>query len=146
MTTTSFGPRYFSLFLLNFVFTMNGTTYAWMSTCVPRPPAKRAAALGFMNAVGNSASIWTSYTYFGEQGDRYPVALGIVIGLLLISGVGGVWQRSILVRENKRLEALENEDVTLDDKGIKMLRKTAETEGVDLATARYQQKGFRYLI
>ncbi|KAI9899850.1 hypothetical protein N3K66_004112 [Trichothecium roseum] len=65
MTTTSFGPRYFSLFLLNFVFTMNGTTYAWMSTCVPRPPAKRAAALGFMNAVGNSASIWTSYTYFG---------------------------------------------------------------------------------
>ncbi|KAJ5011571.1 COPII coat assembly protein sec16 [Colletotrichum sp. SAR 10_99] len=27
MTTTAFGPRYFSLFLLNFVFTMNGTTF-----------------------------------------------------------------------------------------------------------------------
>lgn len=146
MTTTSFGPRYFSLFLLNFVFTMNGTTYAWMSTCVPRPPAKRAAALGFMNAVGNSASIWTSYTYFDQQGDRYPVALGIVIALLVISGVGGVWQRTILVRENRRLENLENEDAVLDDKEMKKLQKTADTEGVDLATARQQQKGFRYLV
>lgn len=146
MTTTSFGPRYFSLFLLNFVFTMNGTTYAWMSTCVARPPAKRAAALGFMNAVGNAASIWTSYTYFNSQGDRYPVALGIVIALLAISAVGGVLQRQILVRENRRLEKLENEDLVLDEKDVKKLQQTAEAEGVDLATARQKQKGFRYLI
>lgn len=146
MTTTSFGPRYFSLFLLNFVFNMNGTTYAWMSTCVPRPPAKRAAALGFMNAVGNAASIWTSYTYFERQGDRYPVALGIVIALMVISGIGAIGQRHLLVRENKRLENLENEDVILSDKEMKRLQKTAETEGIDLATARQQQKGFRYLV
>lgn len=146
MTTTAFGPRYFSLFLLNFVFTMNGTTYAWMSTCVPRPPAKRAAALGFMNAVGNAASIWTSYTYYDAQGDRYPVALGIVIALLLISAVGGVWQRWILVRENKRLADLEDEDVILDEKQMRRLQKTADMEGVDIATARQQRRGFRYLI
>ncbi|KAI8304457.1 COPII coat assembly protein sec16 [Colletotrichum sp. SAR11_59] len=146
MTTTAFGPRYFSLFLLNFVFTMNGTTYAWMSTCVPRPPAKRAAALGFMNAVGNAASIWTSYTYFDAQGDRYPVALGIVIALLGVSAVGGVWQRWILVRENKRLDRLENEDVVVGDKEMQRLGETAHVEGVDVGTARQRQKGFRYLI
>ncbi|KAJ0336513.1 hypothetical protein COL922a_007864 [Colletotrichum nupharicola] len=146
MTTTAFGPRYFSLFLLNFVFTMNGTTYAWMSTCVPRPPAKRAAALGFMNAVGNAASIWTSYTYFDAQGDRYPVALGIVIALMGVSAVGAVWQRWILVRENKRLDRLENEDVVAGDKEMQRLGKTAHVEGVDVGTATQRQKGFRYLI
>lgn len=146
MTTTAFGPRYFSLFLLNFVFTMNGTTYAWMSTCVPRPPAKRAAALGFMNAVGNAASIWTSYTYFDAQGERYPVALGIIIALMVISGAGGVWQRQLLVRENRRLEKIEDEDAVLSDKEVRKLRETADAEGVDLATARQRQKGFRYLV
>lgn len=125
---------------------MNGTTYAWMAACANRPPAKRAAAMGFMNAVGNAASIWTSYTYFKEQGDRYPVALGIVIGLMTISGIGGIWQRQILVRENKRLANLDDEDYVLDEKETKRLQKTADMEGIDLATARQQRKGFRYLI
>lgn len=125
---------------------MNGTTYAWMATSVPRPPAKRAAALGFMNAVGNAASIWTSYTYYDSQGKRYPVALGIVIALMVISGAGGTLQRYLLVGANKKLERLENEDVILTDKEMKRLQKTAETEGIDLATARMQQKGFRYLV
>jgi len=146
MTTTSFGPRYFSMFLLNFVFTMNGTTYAWMSSCVPRPPAKRAAALGFMNAVANAASIWTSYTYFDGQGDRYPVALGIVIALMVSSGIGATLQRFILIRENKRLEALERDDTALSKKETERLQAIAAVNGVDLDTARQQQKGFRYLI
>lgn len=51
MTTSSFGPRYFSLFLMNFVFAMNGTIYAWIANAIPRPPAKRAAALAFINSV-----------------------------------------------------------------------------------------------
>lgn len=99
-----------------------------------------------MNAVGNAASIWTSFTYFDSQGDRYPVALGIVIGLMVTSGIGGIWQRMLLVRENQRLANLENEDIILSDKEMKRLQKTAETEGIDISTARQQQKGFRYLV
>nr|OQO31357.1 hypothetical protein B0A51_03352 [Rachicladosporium sp. CCFEE 5018] len=53
-----FGARYFSLFLLVFIFAMNGTIYAWIANSIPRPPAKRAAALAFINSVGNAASIW----------------------------------------------------------------------------------------
>lgn len=63
MATDSFGPRYFSFFLMNFVFAQNGTIYAWISNAIPRPPAKRAAALAFINSIGNSASIWTPFTY-----------------------------------------------------------------------------------
>ena len=99
-----------------------------------------------MNAVGNAASIWTSFTYFDSQGDRYPVALGIVIGLMVTSGIGGIWQRMLLVRENQRRANLENEDIILSDKEMKRLQKTAETEGIDISTARQQQKGFRYLV
>ena len=82
MFTDSFGPKYFSLFLLNFAFTMNSTVrsasqhrlkwkliqrqiYAWISSSIPRPPAKRAAAMAFMNSVGNAASIWTPCKHTG---------------------------------------------------------------------------------
>ena len=60
--------------------------------------------------------------------------------------VGGVWQRWILVRENKRLADLEDDDVILDERQMKRLQKTADMEGVDMATARQQRRGFRYLI
>ncbi|KAK3203134.1 hypothetical protein GRF29_112g362678 [Pseudopithomyces chartarum] len=75
MTTDSFGPRYFSFFLMNFVFAQNGTIYAWISNAIPRPPAKRAAALAFINSIGNSASIWTPFTYFPSSGPHYRPAL-----------------------------------------------------------------------
>ncbi|KAK6434682.1 hypothetical protein LTR95_009129 [Oleoguttula sp. CCFEE 5521] len=62
MFANNFGARYFSLFLLIFIFAMNGTIYAWIANSIPRPPAKRAAALAFINSVGNAASIWVSST------------------------------------------------------------------------------------
>jgi hypothetical protein len=64
MTTNSFGPRYFSLFLMNFVFAQNGTTYSWIGNSLLRPPAKRAAAYAFIISIGNSASIWIPFTYY----------------------------------------------------------------------------------
>jgi hypothetical protein len=42
MTTHSFGPKYFSFFLMVFVFAQNGTLYSWLASSIPRPPAKRA--------------------------------------------------------------------------------------------------------
>lgn len=50
MATDNFGAKYFSLFLMVVIFAMNGTTYAWIATAIPRPPAKRAAAFAFINA------------------------------------------------------------------------------------------------
>lgn len=47
MFTDGFGPKYFSLFLLNFAFASFGTQFAWISNSIPRPPAKRTVALAF---------------------------------------------------------------------------------------------------
>lgn len=146
MTTNSFGPRYFSFFLMNFVFVMNGTCYAWISNAIPRPPAKRAAALAFMNSVGNAASIWTPFTYYKSQGNHYPVALGICIGLQALAAVMGVLLRWVLQRQNKRLARLEDDNVQLTEREMAKLRKTAEFEGIDIAAARRLQKGYRFMI
>ncbi|KAI7513858.1 permease of the major facilitator superfamily, partial [Hortaea werneckii] len=37
MFTDNFGARYFSMFLLVFIFSTNGTIYAWIANAIPRP-------------------------------------------------------------------------------------------------------------
>jgi len=146
MTTNSFGPRYFSLFLMCFIFAMNGTCYAWIASAIPRPPAKRAAAYAFINSIANSASIWTPFTYRPQDKPHYDLALGICIGLQVIAAVMGLILRMVLTRQNKRLERMEKEDGQLTERDLAKLRKTAEVEGIDIATARRLQKGYRYTI
>ncbi len=146
MTTSSFGPRYFSFFLMNFVFAMNGTIYAWISNAIPRPPAKRAAALAFINSVGNSASIWTPFTYTDSSKPYYRPALGVCCGLQILALVMAVCLRLYLQMQNRRLAVLEEEDSMLSDKEMRKLQKTADFEGIDIAAARRLQKGYRFMI
>ncbi|KAL2010828.1 hypothetical protein VTN00DRAFT_3546 [Thermoascus crustaceus] len=146
MTTSSFGPRYFSFFLMIFVFTMNGTLYSWIANAIPRPPAKRAVAYAFINSIGNSASIWTPYTYRDQETPYYRTAMGVCIALQVLAAICAITLRLLLQHQNRQLERLENEDITLTEKEIRKLRKTAELEGIDIAAARRLQKGFRYML
>ncbi|KAK3697083.1 hypothetical protein LTR37_017681 [Vermiconidia calcicola] len=146
LASDKYGIRYFSLFLLNFAFTMNNTIYAWIASSIPRPPAKRAAAMAFMNSVGNAASVWTPFTYTYSSAPYYRPALGIVIGLMSMAGIAGTILRFYLERQNKRFERLENSDTQLTARDLQRLEKTAEMEGIDVATARQLQKGFRYVL
>jgi hypothetical protein len=146
MTTDSFGPRYFSFFLMIFVFAMNGTCYSWVANAIPRPPAKRAAAYAFINSIGNSATIWTPYTYRTQDAPHYRPALACCIGLQVLALLMALLLRFYLQSQNKQLARLETEDAKLTEKDMSTLRKTAEFEGVDISTARQLQKGFRYMI
>ncbi|KAF2213533.1 hypothetical protein CERZMDRAFT_66995 [Cercospora zeae-maydis SCOH1-5] len=146
MFTDSFGGRYFSLFMLNAIFVMNGTIYAWIANAIPRPPAKRAAALAFMNSVGNMASIWTPFTYGANDGPHYITAMGINIALVGVAGICGIIMRFYLQYQNKQLERMENSDAALTTRDVRKLEKTAEIEGITVAEARQLQKGYRYII
>lgn len=146
MTTTSFGPRYFSLFLMNYGFAMFGTIFGWIGGVLARPPAKRAAAYAFINAIGNSASIWTPYTYTATSAPYYRPALGVVLASLLVAFLLGLFLFVDLRMENKRLERMENEDTILSERDLRRLQKTAEVEGIDVAAARRLQKGFRHVL
>lgn len=125
---------------------MNSTIYAWIASSIPRPPAKRAAAMAFMNSVGNAASIWTPYTYTDSSFPHYRPALGVVIGLMALAGIAGTGLRFYLVRQNKRMERMEGTDAELREKDLQKLQKTAELEGINVAAARQLQKGFRYQL
>jgi len=85
--------------------------YAWISNAIPRPPAKRTVSLAFMNSIGNMASIWTPFTYTTEP--YYRMALGIVIGLMAVAAAGACVLRWLLMKMNRQLERLENEDVRI---------------------------------
>jgi hypothetical protein len=145
MTTNSFGPRYFSFFLMIFIFAQNGTCYAWIGSAIPRPPAKRAAAYAFINSIGNSASIWTPFTYREKDAPHYDLALGVCIGLQVIGAIMAIAIRLYLGKQNKQLERMENMDVPLSDKEMRKLQRTAELQGIDIAAARQLQKGYRYM-
>ncbi|KAH8797357.1 permease of the major facilitator superfamily [Xylogone sp. PMI_703] len=146
MTTDSFGPRYFSFFLMIFVFAMNGTCYSWVANAIPRPPAKRAAAYAFINSIGNSATIWTPYTYRTQDAPHYIPALCTCIGLQMLALVMALWLRFYLQAQNRELDRLEAEDALTTEIGQSQLQKTAELERVDTSTARELKKSFRYLI
>lgn len=125
---------------------MNSTIYAWIASSIPRPPAKRAAAMAFMNSVGNAASIWTPYTYTDASFPHYRPALGVVIGLMTLAAISGTGLRFYLIRQNKHMERMEGADAELREKDVQKLQKTAELEGIDVAAARQLQKGFRYQL
>jgi len=145
MFAHGFGARYFSCFLLVFIFATNGTTYAWIANAIPRPPAKRAAALAFVNSIGNMASIWTPFTYTNASAPYYHVAMGVNILLTALGGIMSIILVFYLKRQNQQLRRLDDMDVELTEKELRRLKRTAELEGIDIAAARQLQKGYRYV-
>ncbi|KAL1642936.1 hypothetical protein SLS58_005178 [Diplodia intermedia] len=101
--THSTTPRYVAMMLMvSGVYTGYVVVLAWISNTIPRPPAKRAAALAFINAVSNSSSIWTSYLYINPPG--YVIAFSVDCAMLGLAAICATILRFILVRLNKKLD------------------------------------------
>jgi sugar phosphate permease len=71
-TTTGTAPRYISMMLMVPSF-YSGYVVAlgWISNTLPRPAAKRAAALAAINCVSNASSIYASYMYPNSDKPRF---------------------------------------------------------------------------
>lgn len=105
-TTTAIGPRYFSMMIMiSGIYTGYVVALAWISNCIPRPPAKRAAALALINAVSNCSSIYASYMYPSSAGPRYVVAMSVNCTTSVIAILTATVLRFILVRLNRKLDA-----------------------------------------
>lgn len=62
--TTSTAPRYLAMMLMvPSIYSGYVIALTWISNTLPRPPAKRAAAIAAINAVSNASSIYASYMY-----------------------------------------------------------------------------------
>lgn len=80
------------------------TALAWISNTLPRPPAKRAAALGFINAISNCASIYTPYLYPSSASPQYTGAFIHNCIMSAITITGALVLRILLGRLNKKLD------------------------------------------
>ncbi|KAI9721833.1 MAG: hypothetical protein M1812_002169 [Candelaria pacifica] len=130
--TTATAPRYLAMMLMvPGVYTGYVVGLAWISNTIPRPPAKRAAALAAINAVSNTSSIYASYMYPPSDGPRYVLAMAVNCGTALIAVIAATSLRIILGRLNKKLDA-----------GQYVSGAVASGEGVPGAA----KKGFRFLL
>ncbi|KAJ5286598.1 hypothetical protein N7478_002284 [Penicillium angulare] len=126
-STTGTGPRYLSMMLMVPSF-YSGYVVAlgWISNTLPRPAAKRAAAIALINAISNSSSIYASYMYPDSDAPRFVPAMAVNCGTAFMAIVAATILRFILVRLNKKLDHGE------------------EVEGAVLGRA--GSRGFRYLV
>ncbi|KAI0016543.1 major facilitator superfamily domain-containing protein [Xylariomycetidae sp. FL0641] len=103
--TTSLGPRYLSMLLMvPGIYASFVVSLAWISNTLPRPPAKRAAALAFINAVSNASSIYASYMYLDWMAPRYIIAMAVNSGTIVMAMIAATVLYFILVRLNKKLD------------------------------------------
>lgn len=113
-----------------------------MSSSFPRPPAKRAVALAFMNAMSQVGNIVGSYIWPTKFGPSYAKSYGIVLSMFGATILLNMWFRIILMRANKRLEEGER---AFDEHGD-TLERAAALESTTVQDAMRMQRGFRYLV
>lgn len=106
---------------------------AWISNSLPRPPAKRAAALALINATSNATSIYASYMYNTKYAPRYSIAFGVDCGTAVMAIASATALRFLLISLNKKLDRGEHVEGTAMAKEVSNMDE-AET------------KGFRFLI
>ncbi|OAQ90426.1 MFS transporter [Purpureocillium lilacinum] len=103
--TTNTAARYTAMMLMiPGLYSGFTTALAWISNTLPRPPAKRAAALAFINAVGNATSIYTAYLYPKSAKPGYTGAFIHNCVLCAVAIAAAFVLKLMLVRLNKKLD------------------------------------------
>lgn len=80
----------------------------WISNAMPRPAAKRAVALAFVNCISNGSSIYVSYLYPKSDSPRYITAMCVNTGTILLAMCMTLTLRWMLMKENREIEMHEN--------------------------------------
>ncbi|KAE9407361.1 MFS general substrate transporter [Gymnopus androsaceus JB14] len=163
LATTNTAARYVSMFLMACGYAGFAMTLVWVSNIFPRPPAKRAAVIGFVNGIGNLGNLMGSYTWKAEWGpgvyasyslnkskfitlssllDYHP-SMGISFGSLAIATVLSLVLRQWVIRDNKKLD--EDEKLAFGEANRARVEEAARLEGITFDQAMQRRKGFRYL-
>ncbi|CAG8306236.1 unnamed protein product [Penicillium salamii] len=110
-STTQFGPRYFAfMIMLPGVYTAFIIGITWVANTLPRPSAKKAAALAFANAIGNCSSVYSPYLYPSSGAPRFVLAMSVNAATSLLAISTATIFRVLLQRLNKGMEREEAEE------------------------------------
>lgn len=104
-TQSAHTTRFLTIHQVPSVYSGYVVALAWISNTMPRPPAKRAAGLAFINAVSNTSSIYASYMYSDSAAPSYTLAFIVNTVTSFIAICAATLLRIMLVRLNKKLDA-----------------------------------------
>ncbi|KAL1306430.1 hypothetical protein AAFC00_005130 [Neodothiora populina] len=103
LSTLNTGARYTAMMIMPFSSVgPQLMLYKIISQHLPRPVAKRAAAVAMTNAIGGISNIWMSYLFIGAP--HYYPAFGALFAAALIFLITIICYRLHVSRENKRLD------------------------------------------
>lgn len=131
VTLETTAGRYVAMFLMTMgVYSAFNVTLSWVSSTIPRPKAKRAAALAMVNSIANCTHLFTSYLYPSTDKPRYLKA-GLVLATFTgVCAVTAIALRVWLKHENRKLDREEG-----------FSPGSSEEVGAD-----GRRKGFRYTL
>ncbi|PCH35556.1 hypothetical protein WOLCODRAFT_27968 [Wolfiporia cocos MD-104 SS10] len=137
--------RYVAIFLMAMGYSGTALVAVWVSNVVPRPPAKRSAAIGIVNGFGNLGSlpVVSSYTWQSQWGPDYHQSMYIGISALALATFLSFVMRCMLIRQNTQLEHDEPELLRYAKR--ERIEKAARLEGLTFEEALERKKDFRYL-
>jgi len=143
LSTMKVGGRYVSLFLMASGYAGFAMTLVWVSNAIPRPPAKRAAAIGLVNGIGNLGNLIGSYTWKAAWGPAYRQSMVISLSSLALSTLLTIVLRHMLIQRNNKLDA--DELAALQEADRTRVEEAARLEGLTFEQAMERRKGYRYL-
>ncbi|KAK6086975.1 pantothenate transporter liz1 [Seiridium cupressi] len=139
--TTSFAPRYFAMCIM-VAGTYSGYVVAlgYISNILPRPVAKRAAALALINALSNVCQVYSPYLYPSSAAPGYTVAFIVNCAMSAMTIVFAIVLRFHLRSLNRKLDRGEEvADVGYSPQAV----DNREEHGLPGVAV---QRGFRFLL
>ena len=115
---------------------------SWIANTIPRPRAKRAAAIAIINACGNIGSIPGAYIWPIKYGPFYRVSFGASLAILGAALCSAFSLRTYLIHLNKKLERNETIAFAATEAGVD---RAAQLEGETVEEAKERMLSFRYL-
>ncbi|KAJ5279243.1 hypothetical protein N7478_004615 [Penicillium angulare] len=113
MAGNNFAARYVAMcIMLGGIYSSYVVALGYISNILPRPAAKRAAALAFINCMSNVCQIYTPYLYPDSASPRYVTAFSVNIGMCAMTFIFATILRIYLGRLNKQLDQEEGTDLT----------------------------------
>ncbi|EJT97515.1 MFS general substrate transporter [Dacryopinax primogenitus] len=146
LSTTNTAARYVSFFLMAQAYAGYIVCFAWLSNTLPRPPAKRAVSLAFINAFSQLGNVAGSYVFPSNWGPTYDYSFAICLAMFGTSIIMVVVLRTYLKKENERMDRGERVAGAMEtQEEEEELRRTAELEGVSIELVRANRSKWRYL-
>ncbi|CZR65616.1 related to nicotinamide mononucleotide permease [Phialocephala subalpina] len=136
------GARYFSAFLMTTGYASGFAMLAWISNTIPRPRAKRAAAIGLVNACGNIGSIPGAYIWPINYGPYYRNSFIASLAILTFAISAACALRTYLKHLNKKLDRNEGVAFVASQGAVE---RSAKLEGETLNQVKDRMQRFRYL-